>query len=211
MSARGWGAGDHESGTEREPRRPSGRQCCQMCLRTSKRHILHLSTYRNRCSKHRQRGDQDHVVDVVQRNNVCKHKLLYKSTWTMDPVGKCSVLFSSSLGTFDVLHCRAIQTLWTKRLRLSVWKFNFWQLSFWIQGQALEVKSIEIRFMLGVISIGHLQFRTCNLRFLNPSWICVDLGIWLTLWFCSGWGEVNWWGVSSETRFLSGLFYVGTA
>ena len=149
MSARGWGAGDHESGTEREPRRPSGRQCCQMCLRTSKRHILHLSTYRNRYSKHRQRGDQDHVVDVVQRNNVCEHKLLYKSTWTMDPVGKCSVLFSSSLGTFDVLHCRAIQTLWTKRLRLSVWKFNFWQLSFWIQGQVLEVKSIESAIHVG--------------------------------------------------------------
>ena len=137
-------------------------------------------TYRNRCSKHRQTEDQDHVVDVVQRNNVCKHKLLYKSTWTIDPMEKCSVLFSFSLGTFDVLHCRAIQTLWTKRLRLSVWKFNFWQLSFWIQGQALEVKSIEIRFMLG-FGIGHLQFRTCNLRFLNPSWICVDLGIWLTL------------------------------
>ena len=34
-------------------------------------------TYRNRCSKHRQRGNQDHVVDVVQRNNVCKNKLLY--------------------------------------------------------------------------------------------------------------------------------------
>ena len=86
---------------QQQPRRPSGRQCCQLCLRTSKQHILHYK-YRNRCSKHRQRGDQDHLVDVVQRNNVCKHKLLYKSTWTMDPVEKCSVLFSFSLGTLDV-------------------------------------------------------------------------------------------------------------
>ena len=96
---------------QQQPERPSGQQCCQMCLRTSKRHIVHLSTYRNRCSKHRQRGNQDHVVDVVQRNNVCKHKLVYKSTWTMDPMEKMFsvVLFQS--GQSDVLHCRAIQTL----------------------------------------------------------------------------------------------------
>ena len=81
-------------------------------------------TYRNRCSKHRQRGNQDHVVDVVQRNNVyCKNKLLYKRTWTIDPMEKCSALFSFSLGTIDILHYRAIQTLWTKRLRLSISNF----------------------------------------------------------------------------------------
>ena len=158
MSARGWGAGDHESGTEREPRRPSGRQCCQMCL-----HILHTRNNIHNTYEHKEQAKRKPKTTTTTRKIIWPTMLSNESAnkqaahtahteidvqstgreetktiWStlskeiMSASTSCSTrahglwtlwkMFSVffSLGTFDVLHCRAIQTFWMKRLRLLV-------------------------------------------------------------------------------------------